>query len=119
MKWDREEIASFIGTIGVAMLVASGVRYSNQGELLTTSKVLLIAGGVFVLAAIVLGFRAIVRAFSGRSAQQGTNTTILTLAVSPSWPSSISSASATTKLSTSPPKSSTPSPTRPAISSAA
>ena len=81
MKWDREEISSFIGTIGVAMLVASGVRYSIQGELLTTSKVLLIAGGVFVLAAIVLGFRAIVRAFSGRTAQQGTNTTILTLAV--------------------------------------
>jgi len=63
------------------MLVASGVRYSIQGELLTTSKVLLIAGGVFVLAAVVLGFRAIVRAFSGRTAQQGTNTTILTLAV--------------------------------------
>ena len=81
MKWDREEIASFIGTIGVAMLVASGVRYSIQGELLTTSKVLLIAGGVFVLAAVVLGFHAIVRAFSGRGARQGTNTTILTLAV--------------------------------------
>jgi ABC-type uncharacterized transport system involved in gliding motility auxiliary subunit len=81
MKWDREEIASFIGTIGVAMLVASGVRYSIQGELLTTSKVLLIAGGVFVLGAVILGFRAIVRAFSSRGAQQGTNTTILTLAV--------------------------------------
>ncbi len=81
MKWDREEIASFIGTIGVAMLIASGVRYSIQGELLITSKILLIAGGVFVLAAVVLGFRAIVRAFSGRSAQQGTNTTILAVAV--------------------------------------
>jgi ABC-type uncharacterized transport system involved in gliding motility auxiliary subunit len=81
MKWDREEIASFIGTIGVAMLVASGVRYSIQGELLTTSKVLLIAGGVFLLAAVILGFRGIVRAFSGRAAQQGTNTTVLTLAV--------------------------------------
>ena len=81
MKWDREEIASFIGTIGTAMLIASGVRYSIQGELLTTSKVLLIAGGVLVLAAVILGFRSIVRAFSGRSAQQGTNTTILTIAV--------------------------------------
>jgi ABC-type uncharacterized transport system involved in gliding motility auxiliary subunit len=81
MKWDREEIASFIGTIGVAMLIASGVRYSIQGELLTTSKVLLIAGGVFVLAAVIFGFRGIVRAFSGRSAQQGTNTTILSIAV--------------------------------------
>jgi ABC-type uncharacterized transport system involved in gliding motility auxiliary subunit len=81
MKWDREEIARFIGTIGVAMLIASGVRYSIQGELLTTSKVLLIAGGVFVLAAVILGFRGIARAFSGRAAQQGTNTTILTIAV--------------------------------------
>ena len=81
MKWDREEIASFIGTIGVAMLVASGVRYSIQKELLTTSKVLLIAGGVLVLAAIILGFRAIVRLFSGRGAQQGSNTAILALAV--------------------------------------
>ena len=81
MKWDREEIASFIGTIGVAMLIASGVRYSIQGVLLTTSKVLLIAGGIFVLAAVIFGFRGIVRAFSGRTAQQGTNTTILTLAV--------------------------------------
>jgi ABC-type uncharacterized transport system involved in gliding motility auxiliary subunit len=81
MKWDREEISSFIGTIGVAMLIASGVRYSIQGELLTTSKALLIVGGAFVLVAVVLGFRAIVRAFSGRTAQQGTNTTILTLAV--------------------------------------
>src|SRR5580698_683323 len=81
MKWDREELASFIGTIGVAMLIASGVRYSIQGELLTTSKVLLIAGGVFVLAAVIFGFRGIARAFSGRSAQQGTNTTILSIAV--------------------------------------
>ncbi len=81
MKRDREEIASIIGPIGVAMLIASGVRYSIQGELLTTSKALLIAGGVLVLAAVILGFRAIVRTFSGRTAQQGTNTTILALAV--------------------------------------
>jgi ABC-type uncharacterized transport system involved in gliding motility auxiliary subunit len=81
MKWNREEISSFIGTIGVAMLIASGIRYSIQGELLTTSKVLLIGGGVLVLGAVVLGFGAIVRAFSGRAARQGTNTTILALAV--------------------------------------
>src|SRR5271155_5474394 len=81
MKWDREEIASFIGTIGVAMLVASGVRYSIQNELLTTSKVLLIAGGVLVLAAIILGFRAIVRLFSGRGAQRGSTPAFLALAV--------------------------------------
>jgi ABC-type uncharacterized transport system involved in gliding motility auxiliary subunit len=81
MKWDREEIARFIGTIGVAMLIASYVRYTIQGELLTTSKVLLIAGGVITLAAVIIGIRGIIKLFSGRVAQQGTNTSILTLAV--------------------------------------
>ena len=44
MKWDREELARFIGTMGVAMLVAGYLRYSIQGELLTFSKVVLILG---------------------------------------------------------------------------
>jgi ABC-type uncharacterized transport system involved in gliding motility auxiliary subunit len=81
MKWDRQETARFIGTLGVAMLIAGYLRYSIQGEFLTFSKGLLIAGGVFIVAAIVLGFRGILGFFSKRSAQQGTNTTILVLAV--------------------------------------
>jgi len=81
MKWDRGEWARTIGSIGVALLIASYVRYTRQGELLTLGKVLLIGGGVFVLAAIALGFRGILGFFSLRSSQLGTNTTILTLAV--------------------------------------
>jgi len=81
MKWDRGEWASTVGSIGVALLIAGYVRYTRQGELLTLGKVLLIGGGVFILAAIVLGFRGILAFFSLRSSQLGTNTTILTLAV--------------------------------------
>jgi ABC-type uncharacterized transport system involved in gliding motility auxiliary subunit len=81
MKWDRQETARFIGTLGVAMLIAAYLRYSIQGEFLTFSKGLLIAGCVFIVAAIVLGFRGLVGFFSKRSAQQGTNTTVLVLAV--------------------------------------
>ena len=46
MKWDRQEVARFIVTLGLAMLIAGCLRYSIQGEFLTFSKVLLIAGGV-------------------------------------------------------------------------
>ncbi len=81
MKWDREETARFIGTVGVAMLIAGYLRYSIQGEFLTFSKGLLIAGAVFIVAAIAIGFRGLLRFFSKRSAQQGTNTTILVLAM--------------------------------------
>ena len=49
MKWDRKELAKFIGTMGVAMLIAGYLRYTIQGELLTFSKVVLILGGLFVL----------------------------------------------------------------------
>ncbi len=81
MKWDRQEVARFIVTLGLAMLIAGCLRYSIQGEFLTFSKVLLIAGGVFVVAAIAISFRGLMTFFSKRSAQQGTNTSILTLAV--------------------------------------
>ncbi len=81
MKLDREELARFIATLGVAMVVSGFLRYVIQGELLTFSKGLLIAGGVFLLAAIVLGFKSIIRFFSKRSSQQGTNTIILSIAV--------------------------------------
>src|ERR1700721_2992509 len=81
MKWDRNEIARFIGTVSVAMLIAGYLRYSIQGEFLPFSKGLLIAGGVFILAAVVIGFQGIVTFFSKRSAQQGANTSILAIAV--------------------------------------
>src|ERR1700730_3629644 len=81
MKWDREELARFIGTMGVAMLIAGCLRYSIQGELLTFSKVVLILGGLFVLASLVIGFGYMVSFLSKRSSQLYTTTTILTIAV--------------------------------------
>ena len=81
MKWDLEELARFIGTTGIAMLVAGYLRYSIQGELLTFSKVVLAAGALCLLASIVIGFSAILRFFSKRSSQLGTNTTILSVVV--------------------------------------
>jgi ABC-type uncharacterized transport system involved in gliding motility auxiliary subunit len=81
MKWDRNETARFIATLGVAMLIAGYLRYSIQGEFLPFSKGLLIAGGVFLLAALVIGFGGLITFFSKRSAQQGANTSVLALAV--------------------------------------
>ena len=81
MKWDREELARFIGTTGIAMLIAGYLRYSIQGELLTFSKVVLVLGALLLLASIVIGFGGILSFFSKRSSQQGTNTTVLSVAV--------------------------------------
>ncbi|MGH9712155.1 MAG: GldG family protein [Candidatus Acidiferrales bacterium] len=81
MKWDREELARTGATFGVALLVASYVYYVRQGGLVVYGKVLLIAGGLLLLASVVLGFKGIVRHFSQRSSQLGTNTLVLSLAV--------------------------------------
>jgi ABC-type uncharacterized transport system involved in gliding motility auxiliary subunit len=81
MKWDRAELARTGATLGVALLIAGYVYYVRQGGLLLPAKILLIAGGVFLLAAMVLGFRGILGFFSLRSSQLGTNTMILSLAV--------------------------------------
>ncbi|MGH9734564.1 MAG: GldG family protein [Candidatus Acidiferrales bacterium] len=81
MKWTRSQWAEIALSLGVALLIASYVRYSMQGELMRFSEILLIAGGVLILGSIVLGFPNIRNYFSKRSSQLGTNTTILTLAV--------------------------------------
>jgi ABC-type uncharacterized transport system involved in gliding motility auxiliary subunit len=82
MKMRRQrDVTEFLASIGVAMLVAGYLRYSIQGELLLFSKITLIAGGVCVIAAIVLGFKGIVGFLSKRSSRLGTNTTVLALAV--------------------------------------
>src|SRR5450631_113411 len=81
MKWDRNETARFIGTLGAAMVIAGYLRYSIQGEFLPFSKGLLIDGAVFLLAAAVVGFQGILTFFSKRSAQQGANTSVLVIAV--------------------------------------
>jgi ABC-type uncharacterized transport system involved in gliding motility auxiliary subunit len=81
MKWTREQWGEIALSLGVACLIASYVRYSIQGELLRLAEILLIAGGVLIVASIVLGWSKIRGYFSRRSSQLGTNTTILTLAV--------------------------------------
>src|SRR5580698_1167795 len=81
MKLDRNEIARFIATIAIAMLIASGIRYYIQGELLTFSKILLIGGGVLMLAAIVVGYKGLLTYFSKRGTKRGSNTLVLSLAV--------------------------------------
>ena len=81
MKLSREEVARFIATLGIAMLISSGIRYLIQGEFLTFSKVLLIAGGVALVAALAIGYKGLIAHFSKRSAKQGSNTLVLSLAV--------------------------------------
>jgi len=80
-KWTRNEWAELAASLGVAAIIGGYVRYSYQNEMLLVSKILLIGGGVLFLGAIVLGFEGILKFFSRRSSQLGTNTTILALAV--------------------------------------
>jgi len=80
-KWTRNQWAELAASVGAAAIIGGYVRYSYQNELLLVSKILLIGGGVLLLAAIVLGFEGIVKYFSRRSSQLGTNTTVLALAV--------------------------------------
>ena len=81
MKQNQSGLAGMLASIGAACLIAGLLRYGIQGELLRTSEILLIVGGVLLLAGIVFGFGQILTFFSRRSSQLGTNTTILTLAV--------------------------------------
>src|SRR5487761_1377531 len=81
MRWDRKEAARLAGALGLALLIAGYVRYTVLEELLLTNKILLIAGGVLVLAWMVLDFGAIVGFFSKRSSKLGTNTSVLIIAV--------------------------------------
>jgi len=81
MKWVRNQWAETAASVGAACLVAGYLRYLIQSELLLTSKILLIAGGVLLLGGAALGFGGILKFFSKRSSQLGTNTAILSLAV--------------------------------------
>jgi ABC-type uncharacterized transport system involved in gliding motility auxiliary subunit len=81
MKWNRQQWGEMIGSIGAAALIGGYIRYSIAAEMLLSTKIILIAGGVFFLAGIVLGYEGIIKFFSRRSSQLGTNTSILTVAV--------------------------------------
>ncbi len=81
MRFDRTEMIRTAGYLGAAMLVSGLLRYSIQGVIQVFSEVLMIAGGVLVLAAIVLNFRQIIGFFTRRSSKLGTNAAVITLAV--------------------------------------
>lgn len=81
MKVDRQEVFRTLGWLGAAMVVAGYLRYSIQEMLTRVNEVLLIAGGVFLVVAIIFNFRVILAFFSKRSSKLGTNTAVLTIAV--------------------------------------
>ncbi|MFZ0638941.1 MAG: Gldg family protein [Candidatus Acidiferrales bacterium] len=81
MKFERKEIVPLAGAIGLALLVAGYVRYSTVEQLQLATEVVLIAGGVLILAWLVLGFGSLIGFFSKRSSKLGTNTTVLVIAV--------------------------------------
>jgi ABC-type uncharacterized transport system involved in gliding motility auxiliary subunit len=81
MKRDFQKLGEVSLSFGAALLVAGCLRYSIQGSIERISEVLLIAGGVLFLAGIGLCFKAIVRFFSKRSSQLGTNTAVLSIGV--------------------------------------
>src|SRR6185437_7922260 len=81
MKASRYEWTKLTAGIGVVLLIAGGLRYAIEGELLKFSEGLLIGGAVLVIASIALGFRGIWGYFSRRSSQLGTNAIVLVVAV--------------------------------------
>jgi ABC-type uncharacterized transport system involved in gliding motility auxiliary subunit len=81
MKWDRQEVVRFVGTLGVALALGGYLRYTIQDELLLTSKILLIAGGVLFLGSLAFGFREVFAFFGKRSSRLGTNTATLIISV--------------------------------------
>ena len=70
-----------MATLGAAMLLAGYFRYFLQGELLLLAKILLIAGGVFILSAGIFGYRDLFGFFRKPTAQQGSNTLALVISV--------------------------------------
>lgn len=81
MKWTRSQLAETLATIGVLLAIGGYAVYVYQREFRLPSKALVIASGVLIVAAIVLGFDGIRKFFSRRSSQLGTNTAILSFAV--------------------------------------
>lgn len=81
MTSKRKEFIPLAGAIGLALLIVGYVRYSVTEELQLPTKIVLIVGGVLILAWLVLGFRSLLGFFSKRSSKLGTNITVLVIAV--------------------------------------
>jgi ABC-type uncharacterized transport system involved in gliding motility auxiliary subunit len=81
MKRDLQKLGEVVSVFGGAFLLSGFLRYTIQGEIESVSKWLLIGGAVFLLAGLVMCYKGIIKFFSKRSSQLGTNTTILVLGV--------------------------------------
>src|SRR6185437_1775518 len=81
MKRNLQTTGEVTLSLGAALLVAGYLRYSIQGDIERLSKILLIVGGVMFVAGLAMCYRGIIRFFSKRSSQLGTNTMILTVSI--------------------------------------
>ncbi len=81
MKRDLQKTGEITASFGAALLVAGCLRYTIQGEIERISEILLIAGAVLLVAGLGMCYRGIIRFFSKRSSQMGTNTAVLVIGV--------------------------------------
>lgn len=81
MNINRQEISRLAGFVGAALLIAGLVRNNIQEIWGWFNLTLVIAGGVLLLASIILNIGEIIAFFRGRTGRLGTNTIILGIAV--------------------------------------
>ncbi len=81
MKLKRKELAQIGGVLGLVLLFSGYIRYTSREMLDVPCDVLLIAGGVLLLAWLVLDFQGLMGFFSKRSSRLGANTGVLIVAV--------------------------------------
>lgn len=81
MKRTLNEWGELAASLGVAALIGGYFRYSYQGQLDTTTKEILIGGGVLLIIGLALAYKAILKFFSRRSSKLGTNTAVLSIGV--------------------------------------
>jgi ABC-type uncharacterized transport system involved in gliding motility auxiliary subunit len=81
MKRDLQKFGEVSASFGAALLVAGYLRYTIQGEMERIAQILLIVGGVMLVAGIGMCYKGLLRFFSKRSSQMGTNTGILVVGV--------------------------------------
>jgi ABC-type uncharacterized transport system involved in gliding motility auxiliary subunit len=81
MRRDLQKLGEVVSIFGAAFLLSGFLRYTIQGEIENVSKWLLIGGAVFLVLGLMMCYKGILKFFSKRSSQLGTNTTILVIAI--------------------------------------
>jgi ABC-type uncharacterized transport system involved in gliding motility auxiliary subunit len=81
MTINRKEIFKTMALLGPALLIAGYAMYSVWKTMGRLNLIVLIAGGVLTLAAIIFNFSAIRKASRSRSGRLGANTAVMSLAV--------------------------------------